>query len=88
MTVPPWATGHGGVGGRARPHDRLRSGPARGGCAPSALPTVERFCTVLLCGRAGRLTAQHGGFRPPWAVFRGELHAGPDFGWHVASLRL
>ena len=28
-----------------------------------AFPTVNRFCMALLYGRAGRLTAQNGGFR-------------------------
>jgi hypothetical protein len=31
---------------------------------PLAFPTVNRFCTALLYGRAGRLTAPNGGFRP------------------------
>ena len=41
-----------------------RSGPARGVYAFLAFSAVNRVCTALLCGRAGRLTAQNGGFRP------------------------
>ena len=39
-------------------------GPPRGVQAPSALSDVNRFSMVLLHGRAGRLTAKNGGFRP------------------------
>lgn len=40
------------------------SGPARGVHVPSAFPTVNRFSSALLYGRAGRSTAENGGFRP------------------------
>jgi ATP-dependent RNA helicase DHX37/DHR1 len=36
--------------------------------APSAFPTVDRFSIALLYGRAGRLTAENGGFRPGQGV--------------------
>jgi hypothetical protein len=35
-----------------------RSGPARGGSAPFAFPTINRFWRAPLCGRAGRLTGK------------------------------
>ena len=40
------------------------SGPARGAHAASSFPVANRFCVALSCGRAGRLTAEHGGRRP------------------------
>ena len=40
------------------------SGPSRSGYAPLAFPIVNQFCTVILYGRGGRLTAQNGDFRP------------------------
>jgi hypothetical protein len=40
------------------------SGPARGGYAPLAFPTVNRVCMALLYARVGRLTVENGGFRP------------------------
>ena len=43
---------------------RQPSGPARGGYAPLAFPTVDLLSMELLYGRAGRLTAKNGGFRP------------------------
>jgi hypothetical protein len=36
----------------------------RGRLTPLAFPYVNRFCMALLYGRAGRLTAKTGGFRP------------------------
>jgi hypothetical protein len=42
----------------APPGHAHRSGPARGGSAPSAFPIVIRFWMALLDGRAGLLTAQ------------------------------
>ena len=39
------------------------SGPARGGSAASAFSAVDLFCAARLCGHAGRVTAEHGGFR-------------------------
>jgi hypothetical protein len=39
-------------------------GPSRGVSAPFAFSTVNCFFTALLYWRAGRLTAQNGGFRP------------------------
>ena len=39
-------------------------GPPRGVPAPLAFSTVDRFCMVFLCGRAGGLAAKTGGFRP------------------------
>ena len=54
----------------------------------STFPTVNWFCLVLLCGRAGRLTAQNGGSRRGqggklWAGARGYAcsdccEGGPD----------
>ena len=54
----------------------------------STFPTVNCFCLVLLCGRAGRLTAQNGGSRRGqggklWAGARGYAcsdccEGGPD----------
>jgi hypothetical protein len=41
-----------------------RPGPRRGGYAALALSIGNLFCMVLLYGRAGRLTAQNGGFWP------------------------
>ena len=32
---------------------------------PSVFPIANRFCMAFLYGRAGRLTAKNGGFRPP-----------------------
>ena len=43
---------------------RSRSGPSRGGSAPLAFPIVTWVSMALLYGRAGRLTAKNGGFRP------------------------
>jgi hypothetical protein len=43
---------------------RPRSGPPRDGYAALAFPYENPFCMRLLYGRAGRLTAQNGGFRP------------------------
>ena len=43
---------------------RQPSGPARGGYAPLAFPTVDLLSMELLYGRAGRLTAKNGGLRP------------------------
>ena len=44
------------------------SAPARGGRSASARSLAfavgTRFCVARLCGRAGRLTALRGGFRP------------------------
>ena len=50
----------------SRSHEPLRSGPAGADQAPVyvVFPTVNRFCMVCLYGRAGRLTAQNGCFRP------------------------
>ena len=39
-------------------------GPLTPGYAPSAFPAADRFCMAVLYGRAGRLTAGNGGFRP------------------------
>ena len=39
-------------------------GPPRGGYVPLAFHTVNRSCTALFHGRAGRSTAENGGFRP------------------------
>jgi hypothetical protein len=38
--------------------------PLGGGEAPFAFSYESPFCTGLLCGRAGRLTARNSGFRP------------------------
>ena len=43
---------------------RLAVRAAQGAYAPLAFSTVNRFCMALLYGRAGRLTAKNGGFRP------------------------
>ena len=49
----------------ASPRVTSLSGPARRGAqAPLVFPAVNRFCMALLYGRAGRFTAQNGGFRP------------------------
>ena len=61
-----------------RPYDRSSrrrstswSGPARrGGYAPSAFPTVDRFCMALSHGCAGRLAAHNGDFRPGQSASR------------------
>ena len=54
----------------SRPRSTSWSGPARrGGYAPSAFPTIDRFCMALLYARAGRLPAQNGGCRP------GQMHS-------------
>ena len=64
---PGWCCGR-GRSGRARqrtgPGLASRSGPARGGAAPLAFFTANRFCVARLWWRAGCLTAQSGGFRP------------------------
>jgi hypothetical protein len=59
------------LGARAPPPQRARggarplpSGPARGLHAPVMLLAVDRICVGLLCGRAGRSTAQNDGFWP------------------------
>jgi 23S rRNA-/tRNA-specific pseudouridylate synthase len=39
-------------------------GPARSAYAALAFPIVDQFSVALLCGRTGRLTAEHDGFRP------------------------
>jgi hypothetical protein len=63
------------------------SGPAPLGAGKRLFfPDVNRFCMALLYGRAGRLTAKNGGFRPgqssgssparlPWASTRSRLNA-------------
>jgi hypothetical protein len=43
---------------------RDRFGPLGAVKWPLAFPTVNRFSMALLRGRAGRLTAKNGGFRP------------------------
>jgi hypothetical protein len=44
--------------------DQHCPGRARASKRPLCSPQSIGFCTALLCGRAGRLTAQYGGFRP------------------------
>jgi len=64
MTRPPWHRPDRHAA-RERRGARRRSGPARrrlGALWPVAFSTANRFCRVLLCGRAGRSTAQNGGF--------------------------
>jgi hypothetical protein len=46
-----------------RPSPKLLSGPAGAFKRPLAFFYVNRFCMGLLHGRAGRLTAENGGFR-------------------------
>ena len=45
-----------------------RPGPRGGVSVSLAFPTVDWFSAARLCGRAGRLTAKNGGFRPGRAV--------------------
>ena len=47
-------------------HIKVRA--ARGGEAALAFPYKNPFCMALLHGRAGRLTAENGGFRPGQAA--------------------
>jgi hypothetical protein len=49
------------------------SGPSRGVHASFAFTTVDRFCMVVLYERAGRLTAENGGF-PARAVEYQRMH--------------
>jgi hypothetical protein len=56
--------------GRGYRSEMERSGPSRGCYAPFAFSIGNRFCMALLYGRAGRLTAENGGFRPRRAGWR------------------
>jgi hypothetical protein len=52
------------------PTARARPGRLGASMASGAFPTVNRFYMALLHGRAGRLTAENGGFRPgQWWFF-------------------
>ena len=52
------------------------SGPSRGVQSPLAFSTVNILSMARLYGRAGRLTAQNGGFRPARAVPAGKVREG------------
>jgi hypothetical protein len=47
-----------------QPRARRRTGPLRAFKAALAFPAVNLLSTTVLYGRAGRLTAKNGGFRP------------------------
>jgi hypothetical protein len=53
-------------GARTRRSSGRANGPgsARGGHPPVAFPTVNRFCTAVLCGRAGHLSPKTAVFGP------------------------
>jgi hypothetical protein len=57
----------------------------RGGSGPSAFSIVNRFCMARLHGRAGRLTAQNGGFRPGQFTIDEAIEAA-GFGAPLSSL--
>jgi hypothetical protein len=42
----------------------VRARPRQFIYAASAFTAADRFCMAVLCGRAGRLTAENGGHRP------------------------
>jgi hypothetical protein len=43
---------------------RHRPGPREGVYAPAAFSILSLLSMAVLCGRAGRFTAKHGGSRP------------------------
>ena len=49
---------------RGRIREGTLSGPSGAVKRPQRFPYVNRVTMVLLDGRAGRLTAKNGGFRP------------------------
>ena len=51
---------------------RPRPGAVR---RPLAFPVANRFCVARLCGRAGRLAALFGGFRPGQIAARAKSFA-------------
>ena len=62
-------------------------GAPGGSQAPVVFHTANRFCAAHLCGRAGRLAADNGGFRPR-AVSPAHINAlseggAPRHGWRI-----